>query len=79
MTDKYSVFILWSNKDDGYIAISQELEGLSAFGETKTDALRELDSAISGYMAVLEKDGIRFPDPVTLEKYSDREMKKLES
>jgi predicted RNase H-like HicB family nuclease len=71
MPDKFSVFILWSNEDDGYIAISLELEGLSAFGETKADALRELDSAISRYMAVLEEDGIRFPDPVTLENIAN--------
>jgi predicted RNase H-like HicB family nuclease len=63
MTDKYSVSIQWSNEDEGLIATSPELEGLSAFGETQEEAFRELETAKSGYMEVFEDDGCLLPDP----------------
>lgn len=70
MTDKYSVAIQWSNEDEGFIATSPELEGLSAFGETQEEAFMELETAKSVYMEVFEDDGCPLPDPDTLDKYS---------
>ena len=70
MTDKFSVSIQWSNEDEGFIATSPELEGLSAFGETQEEAFRELETAKRGYMEVFKDDGCPLPDPDTLERYS---------
>ena len=44
--DKYRIEIVYSEEDDGYIAIMPELPGCSAFGETEEEALKEIKIAI---------------------------------
>lgn len=43
----HSYNIVWSDEDSGYIATSPQHDGLSAFGITAPDALRELDIVIN--------------------------------
>ncbi len=42
----YSMDVRWSAEDDGYIAVSPEFEGVSAFGSTASEAVAELEVAI---------------------------------
>ena len=42
--------IFWSDEDEGYIAIIPDLPGLSAWGATKKDALKELEIAKKLYI-----------------------------
>ena len=44
--DKYAIEIVYSEEDDGYIAIVPELPGCSAFGETEEEALKEIKIAV---------------------------------
>ena len=43
--NKYSMVVQWSEEDEGYIATIPEFTGLSAFGVTKEEALKELEVA----------------------------------
>lgn len=45
MIDHYTVEVFWSDEDKGFIAFVHELEGCSAWGETRDAALREVEAA----------------------------------
>ena len=64
---KHAVIIFWSPEDCGYIVMSYELEGLSAFGETRGEALTEYLEAEKMYLEVLAEDGEKIPKPLTHE------------
>lgn len=70
MADKYSVVVQWSDEDEGFIATSPELEGLSAFGDTQNEAYKELMIAKDGYIEVFKEDGCHLPEPDVLDNYS---------
>ena len=46
---KYTIKIFFSEEDEGYIAIAEELDSISAFGKTEEEALKELKTAASLY------------------------------
>jgi predicted RNase H-like HicB family nuclease len=58
---KYSISIRWSDEDGGFIAISPELPGLSAFGKNQSKALAELKVAAQAYLRALRKSGNPMP------------------
>ncbi|WP_319406134.1 toxin-antitoxin system HicB family antitoxin [uncultured Desulfosarcina sp.] len=68
--DQYSIICQWSDEDEGYIAIVPELKGLSAFGETASEAIKELEVAKELYLKVFEEDGCDIPDPKKLPEFS---------
>lgn len=68
--DQYSVVCQWSDDDEGYIALVPELRGLSAFGETPSEALKELEIAKEAYIGVFEEDGCDLPEPKKLPDFS---------
>ena len=45
----YSIKIFYSEEDEGYIALSEELDSISAFGSTEEEALKEIKNAIALY------------------------------
>lgn len=67
-SEKYSIQISWSDEDECFIAISDELPNLSAFGDTYDEVLHEIQEAMSGYLEVLGHEAK--PEPLTLESYS---------
>ena len=60
--DKYKVEIFYSEEDQGYIAVAPELKGCSAFGETKEQALQELDIAMALWIKVAIEDNEVLPE-----------------
>jgi predicted RNase H-like HicB family nuclease len=68
--DQYSMICQWSDEDEGYIALVPELKGLSAFGETQAEAIKELEIAKELYLRVFEEDGCKLPEPKTLPEFS---------
>lgn len=47
MENKYTIHIFWSDEDEGFIGVCDEFPGLSAFGETREDALTETEIALN--------------------------------
>lgn len=74
----YSVNIQWSDEDDGYIAAIPELPGVSAFGETPEDAVKEIELAKNAMLRVYEEDGCKLPEPETLKVYSGQTRIRIE-
>ena len=63
MQTKYAIHIFWSDEDEGFIAICDEFKGLSAFGETREDALREAQIALDAIIETYRSSGIELPQP----------------
>jgi len=63
MQTKYAIHIFWSDEDEGFIAVCDEFPGLSAFGETREDALREAQIAIDATIDTYKSSGIAVPEP----------------
>lgn len=63
MKDKYTITIFWSDEDDAYIGIVEELKGCSAWGDSYEDALRELKIAMQLWLEVAKEEGFPVPEP----------------
>jgi len=67
---KHSVAIRWSDEDEGFIAFVPELEGLSAFGESREEAVQELMVAAEAYLESLNEREEAIPAPEKIQPYS---------
>ncbi len=67
---KYSINLSWSVEDEGYIATIPEFPGLSAFGETPSDAVEEAKMAAEGFIKIYRENGRPLPEPTTLSDFS---------
>jgi antitoxin HicB len=66
----YSINLIWSDEDQGFVATVPEFKNLSAFGATREEALNEAQSAIDAYLETLEEDGISAPQADKFSNYS---------
>jgi predicted RNase H-like HicB family nuclease len=65
--DRYEIDIFWSDEDDAYIAIVPSVERLryvSAWGETREDALREIQEVLSVVDEMARESGNPLPEPI---------------
>lgn len=60
---RYRIEILYSEEDEGFIAVAPELPGCSAFGETEEEALREVKAAMELWLETAKKEGRDIPLP----------------
>jgi predicted HicB family RNase H-like nuclease len=67
---KYSIDLIWSDEDEGYVATIPEFPGLSAFGITPEEAVKEAKIAALGFIKIFKEDGCKLPDHETLKPFS---------
>jgi predicted RNase H-like HicB family nuclease len=61
--EHYAAHVFWSEPDQGFIAIAPDLPGCSAFGETRQEAVAELQDAISAWIEAASAAGNPIPEP----------------
>jgi predicted RNase H-like HicB family nuclease len=61
--NKYEVIIYWSVEDESFIAEIPELPAIKVHGETQNEALENAQVAITLWIEVAQKDGIKIPEP----------------
>ena len=61
----YSIWIVQSDEDEGFIAVVPELAGCSAFGETEEETLSEVKVAIGLWLETAREKGRRSPVPAS--------------
>lgn len=66
MNNKYTIQILWSVEDKAFVAVCREFPGLSAFGESREEALSEAQMALDLMIETYKSKGITLPEPQTV-------------
>lgn len=61
---KYSVFMYYDEQDEIYVASVPELQGCMAHGETREEALKEIESAEALWLESAKDMDIDIPEPV---------------
>lgn len=61
--DKYEIILYWSEKDQLYISEVPELPGCAAHGNTREEALKNVDEAIRLWVETAKEFGDPIPEP----------------
>jgi len=69
MSERYTTEVFWSEEDGGFIAICPDLLGCSAFGETRDEAITELNDAIKSWIMAAKEVGNEVPKPYIKRSY----------
>jgi len=64
----YTIWIIPSDEDEGFIAVVPELPGCSAFGETEKEALSEVKVAVDLWLETAREEGREIPEPCGRER-----------
>jgi len=67
---RYRMEVFYSPDDEGFIARLVQFHGISAFGETEEEALKELRVAVDNWLAALRKRGEDPPPPIDERQFS---------
>ena len=68
----YTYRVHWSEEDDAYVAKVLEFPSLGADGQSRTEALDEMEKLLVMVLEDMEADGDPIPEPQTLKSYSGR-------
>lgn len=68
--NRYPINIMWSEDDGEYLATCVSFPGLSAFGETEEEALKEAKIALELFIETYKERGLTLPKPARVSKYS---------
>lgn len=68
--NKHAVSIKWSDEDNSFVAAIPGIQGLSALGATREEALSELYTAAAAYFEALDAAGRPLPPPEKMTSYS---------
>lgn len=60
---RYPVNVFWSDEDEGFIATAPDLPGSSAFGESQTEAIAQIEHAIEAWIEAAHAAGNPIPEP----------------
>lgn len=60
--EKFTVLTFYSKEDGGYISICVEYPGMSAFGKTRVESMKEMETVLDLLSEQLEEDGEEFPE-----------------
>ncbi|MBL8182320.1 MAG: type II toxin-antitoxin system HicB family antitoxin [Blastocatellia bacterium] len=66
MKTKYAIHIFWSEEDEGFVAVCDEFPGLSAFGESREEALSEAQIALDAIIETYRESGLTIPEPQSM-------------
>ena len=75
--NNYSADVIWSEEDECYIATIPEFPGLSGFGDTQEEAIKEANIALKSFIKVYKEDGCNLPKPYVLEPFSGQTRLRL--
>ncbi|PXW73757.1 putative RNase H-like HicB family nuclease [Blastomonas natatoria] len=59
---RYHINLFWSSEDDCWIADVPDLKPCSAHGDTREEAIRNIQDAIEGWLAVAKDRGFPIPE-----------------
>ena len=76
--DTYTVFVVWSDEDEAFIARAPDLPGCMAHGETRAQALAEIEAAIENWLDTARAIGRGIPKPKHFADYEKELAERVE-
>ena len=73
----YGIDVRWSARDGAFLATCPSFPRLSAYGDTREEALREGEVVLSMYLEEYEEQGVPVPEPVEAIEYSGQTRLRL--
>lgn len=61
--NEYTVIIYWCQEDEIYVAEIPEIKGCLAHGDSKDEALREIDLVAAEWLKLAAEKGWEIPEP----------------
>jgi predicted RNase H-like HicB family nuclease len=68
----YTVLLVWSQDDEAFIARALELPGCVAHGETREEAVEQVQIAIENWIDAAKSMGRKVPQPISLEEFEQQ-------
>jgi predicted RNase H-like HicB family nuclease len=62
-TDRYAIVVFWSDEDAAWVADVPDLKSCSAFGNSREEALAEVQVAMKAWLAAARDAGLPIPEP----------------
>ena len=59
----YHINLTWSDEDSCWIASAPDLRFCMTHGNTRAEALANMEEAIEGHLAVMRDEGLPIPEP----------------
>ncbi|HEY6806852.1 MAG TPA: type II toxin-antitoxin system HicB family antitoxin [Pyrinomonadaceae bacterium] len=75
---KYPFYIEWSDEDQEYMVTCPAFPGLSAFGESEEEALKEAKIVLKGFIQTHKDRGIPLPQPMVAGAFSGKLQLRIE-
>lgn len=73
LKDKYSAEIIWSEEDEAFLVRCPELgESFIAFGEDRSIALMEFETALRLHLGAMQDAGHPIPEPRIIKDASEK-------
>lgn len=78
MTNRYPINIEWSEQDEEFMATCPAFPGLSAFGVSEEEALKEAKIALRGFIETHKANNMPLPEVATRASFSGKLQLRLE-
>jgi predicted RNase H-like HicB family nuclease len=62
-TNRYAIIVFWSDEDAAWVADVPDLKSCSAFGNSREQALAEVQVAMKAWLAAARDAGLPIPEP----------------
>ena len=72
MSNRYAINIEWSDEDREFIATCPAFPGLSAFGASEEEALKEAKIALTGFIETYKANNMPLPEAATRASFSGK-------
>ena len=66
----YAIKLFFDPRDRSWVAVSDDLPGCSAGGDTPSEAVQEFEIAVDAWLEALEATGKPIPEPTVLHEKS---------
>lgn len=72
MSMNYSFRVDWSEEDEVFLARCVELPSIVAHGDSRTEALKEAETAVEASVAWLKEEHEQIPEPISSNEFSGK-------
>lgn len=66
----YATFLFWNDQDETFIALAPQLQGCVAHGDTRAEAIENIEASIAEWLQSAKEEGWEIPAPMSDAEYA---------